>query len=126
MALDELTIVIILVVANIATYLLLMAGIVRARRSAFPPASNAEEAFAILERSLKATFPDLPEGFTWNEVVARLRTMKLEMNWADIEVDLRQYEAYRYGGIRYTNINTRSVLRLASSLPRGERYASRS
>lgn len=115
----------ILIGANAAIYLLAIIGIVRARLTRIPRVKDIEEAFKVLERALKASFPDLPKGFTWREVVTRLKSSGMEMDWWDIENTLRKYEAYKYGGIMYTDVNVQSVLRLAVSLPRGETYAAR-
>ena len=122
MPISSLTIFYLLVLANVAVYLLAIIGVIRARLRMEARVRSIEEAFAVLERALKASYPDLPEGFTWNEVVTRLKSTKQELDWWEIEYTLRKYEAYRYGGIAYSDVNVMAVLRLAMSLPRGERY----
>ncbi|MHB8568028.1 MAG: hypothetical protein ACYC7D_11795 [Nitrososphaerales archaeon] len=112
--------------ASIIAYLFALLGMFRARLRRIPNVENIDEAFALLEKSLRETFPDLPEGFTWQEVMLRLKTLGLEMNWIDIEITLKKYEEYRYGGIVYTNTDVKSVLGLAFSLPKGETFAPRS
>ncbi len=102
-------------------------AVIRARRARRTRVKDISEAFAILEKSLHNAFPDLPEGFTWKEVVSRLKSLGItKLDWWEIENTLKKYEAFRYGGIEYSNINVQSILRLANSLPRGVSYAARS
>lgn len=54
--------------------------------------------FAFLDALLARVFPDLPPGFTWREGFQRLRSLDLDVDWAEIERTLSEYEAYRYGG----------------------------
>ena len=109
--------------ANVLVYVLVVVGAIKERSRKLPSDPTIEEAFRILESSLKMSFPDLPEGYTWKEVMNRLRTLNLETDWYEIENTFRKYEDYRYGGIEYKNANAKAVLKLAMSLPRGERFA---
>jgi len=111
-----------LVLANIVVYLLAVAGVVRAMLRKTVHVGSVEDAFAVLEKALRASYPDLPEGFTWNEVLTRLKSSKQDLSWREIDQTLRKYEAYRYGGVACPDINVSAVLRLAQSLPKGERY----
>jgi len=114
----------IVVIANGLIYLLLLVGIVRVRSRRIPKNLTVEQAFKILESSLKNSFPDLPEGYTWREVMFRLRALNPEReDWFEIENTFRKYEDYRYGGMEYRNVNAQAVLKLALSLPRGEKFA---
>ena len=110
---------------NVLVYLFLVGGAIRARRAKARAAiKDIGEAFQLLETSLHETFPDLPQGFTWNEAFVRLKSLGLsrELDWWEIENTLKKYEAFRYGGIEYSTINVPSILRLANSLPRGVNY----
>lgn len=115
------TVLELLIAANIAAYIFLLLGVLRGRSRKPPRNPSIEEAFRFLESALKQAFPDLPEGFTWKEVTSRLKSLDIDVNWAEVEDTLRKYEAFRYGGIEYQNANADSVLQLASELPRGEK-----
>jgi hypothetical protein len=108
---------------NIAVYVVLAIGIIRNRRNRLPKNPTVEDAFKYLEISLNRAFPNLPAGFTWNEVINKLKALNLELDWFEIESTFKKYEDYRYGGIQYKNANVDAILRLASSLPRGEETA---
>ena len=88
-----------------------------------PANPTVEQAFKILEASLKSTFPDLPEGYTWREVMVKLRALNLDIDWWEVENTFKKYEDYRYGGIEYKNANAKAIMKLALSLPRGEKHA---
>ena len=108
---------------NIAVYIVLAIGIIRNRRNRLPKNPTVEDAFKYLEISLNRAFPNLPAGYTWNEVINKLKSLNLELDWFEIESTFKKYEDYRYGGIQYKNANVDAILRLASSLPRGEETA---
>ena len=108
---------------NIAVYVVLAIGIVRNRKSDFPKNPTVEDAFKYLEISLNRSFPDLPPGFTWNEVISKLKRVDLELDWFEIENTFKKYEDYRYGGIQYKNANVEAIMRLASNLPKREEIA---
>ena len=82
-----------LVIVNVLVYLLAIIGIIRARIRSAAQVKSIEDAFGVLERALKASYPDLPEGFTWSEVVTRLKSSKRGLDWREIEQTLRKYEA---------------------------------
>lgn len=107
--------------SNILVYILLVAGIARARRGRLPKNPTVEDAFRILELSLYRAFPDLPPGFTWNEVMEKVRSLNLDLDWFEIENTFQKYVNFRYGGIKYRNANVDAILRLAARLPRGEK-----
>jgi len=116
-----LTILYLLVAANAAVYFGLLAGIIRSRKYRIPSNPTVEDAFRVLERSLTSAFPDLPVGYTWKEVMNRIKSLNLELDWWEIENTFRKYEEFRYGGIAYRNANVDAILRLAMSLPKGEK-----
>lgn len=101
-------------------YILLAAGIVRGRSGRLPRNPSVEDAFRVLELSLNRTFPDLPPGFTWNEVMNKVKSLNLNLDWYEIESTFKKYEDYRYGGIQYKNANVDAILKLAAELHRGE------
>ncbi|MDA4111604.1 MAG: hypothetical protein OK439_03635 [Thaumarchaeota archaeon] len=123
MPFDTQTVFYLLLVANVAIYLGLLLGIIRGRRFRLPSNPTVEEAFKILEKSLTRTFPDLPAGYTWKEVVNRLKASNLDLDWYEIEDTVRKYEEFRYGGIDYKNANVDAILRLAVSLKKVEKDA---
>lgn len=112
-----------LIALNILVYIVLAIGIVRNRRGRLPENPTVEDAFKYLELSLTRAFPDLPPGFTWKEVISKLKMLNLELDWVEIENTFKKYEDYRYGGIQYKDANVEAIMRLASRLPRGEEIA---
>lgn len=109
-----------LLASNVLVYILLAAGIVRGRSGRLPRNPSVEDAFRVLELSLNRTFPDLPPGFTWNEVMNKVKSLNLNLDWYEIESTFKKYEDYRYGGIQYKNANVDAILKLAAELHRGE------
>ena len=105
-------------------YVMLAIGIVKSRQNALPKNPTVEDAFRILESSLYRSFPDLPPGFTWNEVMSKVKSLNLDLDWFEIESTFRKYEDFRYGGIEYRNANVDAILNLAAKLHRGESSAS--
>jgi hypothetical protein len=103
---------------------MLFVGIVKIRQNALPKNPTVEDAFRILESSINKSFPDLPPGYTWNEVMHRVKSLNLNLDWFEIESTFRKYEDFRYGGIEYRNANVNAILHLAAELPRGENSAS--
>jgi len=103
---------------------MLLVGIVKGRQNALPKNPTVEDAFRILESSIYKSFPDLPAGFTWSEVMHRVKSLSLNLDWFEIESTFRKYEDFRYGGIEYRNANVNAILQLAAELPRGESSAS--
>lgn len=69
---------------------------IRLRRKSPGP----EDLGAIYRRmgyALSKRFPDLPEGFTLREGLARAHSSSPGINWASLELELGSYEAFRYG-----------------------------
>ncbi|MGI0090183.1 MAG: hypothetical protein ACREBS_00595 [Nitrososphaerales archaeon] len=131
--LSDQTILYLLIAGNVIAYTLLIVAFSRRRPAELPTNVTIEQAFKILESSLYECFPDLPEGYTWKEVMTRLKGLgtkselipiELMWNWSEIEFTLKKYEAFRYGGIEYHNANTQLVLQLAKSLFEGTKVAS--
>ena len=106
-------------------YVILAAGIIKGRRNRLPKNPSVEDAFRVLEASLSRCFPDLPPGFTWNEVMGKVKALHLQLDWYEIETTFKKYEDFRYGGIQYKNANVSAILRLASELPRGGEKSAR-
>jgi hypothetical protein len=117
-----------LIGVNIAIYVAAGVGVIWERKHRIPDVHTLDQALAILEKSLRRTFPDLPEGFTWQEVVTRLKAKHLKANWDEIENIMRRYEEYRFGGkeMALHGVSPRSVVKLAYRLPKGERFVTRS
>ena len=109
---------------NIAVYAMLVIGIMRNRKTTLPKNPTVEDAFRFLEIALDSAFPNLPAGFTWNEIISKLKFLSLDLDWYEIEMTVKKYEDYRYGGIQYKNANVEAILRLAYSLRRGEENVS--
>ncbi len=128
---DSSTTLDILIGLNVAIYAAVILGWFRARTYSLPKVESIQEALQLLERRLKRAFPDLPDGFTWREVVSRLRGLNLhfeELDWDRIESLFQRYEEYRFGGNEQAihNMDVRLVLKLAVRLPKGEKFAPRS
>jgi hypothetical protein len=86
------------ILLNVIAYIALAAGLLTWRRQRIlPKPSNTEEAFGMLEKSLRHAFPDLRDGFTWREELSRAKRLKPDLGWDSIEKDVSAYEMYRYG-----------------------------
>ena len=95
-------------------------------RSRISDDATLEQAFAILEASLKRSHPDLHDGFTWREALFKIQSSShrsQSLDWDEIEDTLKKYEAFRYGGLNYENSDVRSVIRLVRRLEREGRFA---
>jgi hypothetical protein len=115
-----------LIAANVVAYVLIGVALLR-RQEKLPKDVKLEQAFTILEKSIDRSYPDLQRGYTWKEVMAILKSAKPkigEIDWIDLENTLKRYEAFRYGGVNYENVDPHSVLRLAQKLQRRERVVS--
>lgn len=109
-----------LIAVIIMEYAMIGVSLLRGRTIIADDASM-EQAFAILEASLKRFYPELPDGFTWREALSKIQsssTRTQNLDWYEIEDTLKRYEAFRYGGINYENPNVRSVIRLVRRLER--------
>jgi hypothetical protein len=109
--------------ANVIVYALLVLGIIRSRSNRVPQNPSMEYALGMLERSLRTSFPDMPEGYTWREVINRLKYSRKDLNWPEIDDALKAYEESRYGHITNDKANAWPIIRLTLSLPRGEKFA---
>jgi len=63
------------------------------------PSGFRERTFRELAEVLRGRFPELPEGFTLREGLARAREAAPMLDWGEIYRALDGYEAYRYGGL---------------------------
>jgi hypothetical protein len=108
-----------LIAANMVAYVLIILALLKGRTKRFPENVTLEQAFRILEASLKESFPELPEGYTWKEIITKLRSTRMNIDWWEVEDTLKKYEAHRYGGFDFKNPDPHSVLRIAQQLPRG-------
>ncbi len=115
------TLILGLVALNIALYAMIVAGYIMSRRIRIFRVTNLREAFEFLEKRLRRAFPDLREGFTWNEAMAKIKPIHGNVDWIVVERVLQKYEAYRYGGVDPGNVRIDSIVKLAMMLPRGER-----
>ena len=86
------------------------------RRLQAPNPADAKAAFGLLEAALKKTFPGLPEGFTWREGMAEARRKRLDLNWEELDRELNDYEAYRYGSGLAPAASQPELLKLLKSL----------
>lgn len=125
MAFDDQTVLYVTIAANIVIYALFVFRVARTRLQSRATVSNVAEAFRILEGAMRKSFPDLPEGFTWKEAFSRVRRMNLDVNWGTVDAALENYEAYRYGGSRLSEIDPEEVLRLANFLGKGAKFVPR-
>ena len=107
-----------LVAVDIILYIVLFEGYLRNKRALrIPSISSPEEAFAYFERSYKRSFPNDQDGFTWGDALARARALSLRgIDWEKVEGTVRQYEAYRYGGVETQKIDTYPILKVAMLL----------
>ncbi|MDA4128606.1 MAG: hypothetical protein OK422_04030 [Thaumarchaeota archaeon] len=106
---------------DIAIYVSLAFGIVRAVRMIQPQVRDTVTAFGFLEKALRKKFPDLPAGFTWREGVERARLLNLKVSWEEIQGALAQYERFRYGGGSKPEPAPAEVVKLARILSGGVR-----
>ena len=115
-----------LIAANVVAYVMIGVALMR-KDQKLPKDVKLEQAFTILEKSIDRSYPDLQQGYTWKEVIAVLKSAKPkigEVDWTDLENTLKRYEAFRYGGVNYENVDAQSVLRLAQKLKRREKFVS--
>lgn len=93
------------------------------REPELPTDVSLEQAFDELELSIKQSYPTLPEGYTWKEVLLKLKRdygKQSTIDWPEIEDTLKRYESFRYGGIKFESGDTRPILRVARMLRRRE------
>ncbi len=87
-----------LIELNVVVYASLLLGAFLTLRVRTPKNLDTETAFRLLERGMRRTFPDLTDGFTWREGIAKARALGLKLGWEGIERSLEGHEAHRYGG----------------------------
>ena len=91
------------------------------KESDVPADISLDEAFNVLDISIKQSYPDLPQGYTWKEILNRIKIdhqYQSKTDWFDVEDTLKRYESFRYGGIQFENEDSRPILRLARMLKR--------
>jgi hypothetical protein len=106
-------VIVVMLAVNVVLYVALVFTVLsgRARRV---NAENLAEAFKGLEVALMQAVPDLPDGFTWGDAVARLRSAGIQTN--GMENALKGYEEYRYGGTPLPNVDFHEVVMVANIL----------
>ena len=109
----------ILVGFNVVLYAALIVGYVVRRKQRILQITNLNEAFELLEKRLKRAFPDLRDGFTWNEVMGRVKPLYRKVGWVEVDQVLKKYQAFRYGGDDPGDVRVDSIVKLAMTLPRG-------
>lgn len=114
----ESTLLYALVAFDIVLYAALVISYAATRKQPLLRITNLREAFGFLEKRLKRAFPDLRDGFTWNEVITRVRPMYDNVDWVEVDKVLQKYESYRYGGVDPGDVQVDSIVRLAMTLPR--------
>jgi len=93
--------------------------------SSEPPRVTTDAAFELLDKSLNEYLNDLPKGYTWEEVLAMLKKIGINADWEEIELAVKNYEAFRFGGAELDDSYAEPILELARSLPRkAEKIAS--
>ncbi|MGI0078512.1 MAG: hypothetical protein ACRECH_02710 [Nitrososphaerales archaeon] len=110
-----------LIAFNVALYLALIVGYVARRKQHILRITNLREAFNFLEKRLKLAFPNLREGFTWNEAMMKVRPLYRKADWVELDDVLRKYQAYRYAGEDPGDVRIDSIVKLAMALPRGHK-----
>src|SRR5579872_3021102 len=105
-----------LVGINVVLYGMMVVGFLRGRVFArMPKVRSAGEAFAFLEGSFKARFPEVRDGFTWSEAISKAKKTNSSsiVDWKKVEAAVNEYEAYRYGQRNEpSNVETEEILKL--------------
>ena len=96
-----------------AVYAILMLGIVASRRVSLPRVDDPNVAFGLLEKSVMRAYPDLKDGFTWREALARIKGIDARIDWPNVMATLAEYEAYKYGNGDRPAGSLSEVVRLA-------------
>lgn len=119
MALDTDLLLFLFAPLDVILYVFMIQGYLKYRRLfRIPKVSNAAEAFIFFEKTYKESFSQEQDGFTWGEAIVKANNLaKLkDAEWESVQRSLRQYEAYRYGGIEMKQIDPLPILKLAISL----------
>ena len=106
-------IIVVMLAVNVVLYAALVFTVLSGRTRRVN-AENLAEAFKGLEAALKQAVPDLPDGFTWGDAVARLRSAGIQTS--GMENALKGYEEYRYGGTPLPNVDFQRVVMIANIL----------
>jgi hypothetical protein len=106
-------VIVVMLAVNVVLYVALVLT-VQSGRARRVNAENLAEAFKGLEVALKQAIPDLPDGFTWGDAVARLRSAGIQTN--GMENALKGYEEYRYGGTPLPDVDFHEVVIVANFL----------
>jgi hypothetical protein len=104
--------------ANAVLYVLLGYQLLRWKRYSRLQAAGLPEAFGLLWKELMRIDPAMPAGSTWEEAIAEVSRMNVEVDWSKLNQALRAYEAHRYGGEPITQVSYNEVLILARELKR--------
>lgn len=102
---------------DVALFSLLAVQIFR-RRGGPVIAASVTEAFALLGAEIKRAVPDIHPGFTWEEAVAQLRSMRLRVDWFKVDRAVQSYEEYRYGGAEEPRVGYEEIHELVRELKR--------
>ena len=100
---------------DVALAAFFIAGMVRMRMLS-RISSDPTKAFAQLERSIAGAFPGLPVGYTFREVLEKLRHQEVRIDWSRVYEALEGYERSRYGGERNRQSDNGEVIKLARVL----------
>ena len=104
-----------LATVDVALAAVFMAGVVRLRMLS-RVSSDPTKAFAQLERSITKAYPSLPVGYTFREVLEKLRPEEVRIEWSRVYQALEGYERSRYGGEESRKADNGEVIRLARVL----------
>ena len=94
-------------------------GVLALRGAGARKVDTLAEAFSVLERSMAAGAPWLPQGSTWGEAFERLKGAGVEADWSKMGETLKAYEAFRYGGRPDPVEGKEEVTGLAMKIQRG-------
>jgi hypothetical protein len=102
-----------LMILNLLAYAAAASGVAVLVRS---PSKVRERTFRELGDVLRGRFPELPEGFTLREGLARARQVAPLLDWGEIYRALDDYEGYRYGGFPEPNSQQPALVGLVAAL----------
>jgi hypothetical protein len=113
---NTLLILYVLIPVNLVLYLMLAEGYLRDKRYfSIPKVAAPAEAFALFERAYRQSFPREQEGFTWEEAVKKVNQVVPVSDYLSngVQKSLKQYEAFRYGGIgKAEQVDVAPILKL--------------
>jgi hypothetical protein len=73
---------------------------------------DAFTAIRLLEELVARRYPELSRGFTWREVLTRLRGELPEGDWRLLAEQLGRYEALKYGGEAGASLDAEALVGL--------------